>query len=119
MAAFDGGDARFAQRFKLFTDDNLRSVVVNRLIAQMGDRGAIGPNPVVKLCLAAGKIASEKDRVLLRAHFVKKRWLLWDDAWLGTELQHLSRGSYENDIASVVAKLLLRARRAKAELGSA
>lgn len=113
-AAFDGRNAQFAARFKLFTDDVLRRVVTQRLVAQLAMTGTIRPRPAVTLCLAAGRIASEGDRAALRTHFDRSGWLLWDDEWLGQELQHLSRGGYENDIASVVAKLLLRARRPKA-----
>ena len=95
-------------RFKLFTDADLRNVVTNRVIAQLLETGGCLPDPIVTLCLAAGKIRNEADRRSLRQHFKDNRWVLWDDEWMSKALRHVSEGSYENDVASVVAKLLLR-----------
>ena len=95
-------------RFKLFTDANLRRVVRNRVIAQLLEVGGCLPNPCVTLCLAAGKIRNESDRQSLRQHFKENRWVLWDDEWISQALREVSKGSYENDVAIVVVKLLLR-----------
>src|ERR1700760_2918859 len=35
--AFDGSDAKSAERYKLFSDDNFRAVVFNRLRIQLAD----------------------------------------------------------------------------------
>ncbi len=95
-------------RFKLFTDGNLRTVVTNRVITQLVENGCCLPSPCVTLCLAAGKIRNESDRQSLRQHFKENDWILWDDEWISHALREVSKGSYENDVASVVAKLLLR-----------
>ncbi len=108
ISAFDGTDESFAARFKLFTEPLLREVVLNRLVVQLQERKAIAEKPNVKLCLVAGKIVSEGDRTQLHDHFKKNRWLLWDDKWLRSSLKSAADGGYENDIADVVAKLLLR-----------
>jgi len=86
----------------------LRRVVVNRLIAELVETGACLPKPSVTLCLAAGKVKSERDREALRQHFKANGWLLWDDQWICKALRDVSNGSYENDVASLVTKLLLR-----------
>jgi len=62
LRAFNGSDAKCAERFKLFSDDNLRNVVFGRLRQQFADSGACFPNATVKLCLACGRIATETDR---------------------------------------------------------
>jgi hypothetical protein len=66
------------------------------------------PDPDVRLCLAAGHIASERDRGWLRSHFEAKGWELWDEHWLVEGLQVLAKESYENQVSSVVAKLFIR-----------
>jgi hypothetical protein len=58
--------------------------------------------------LAAGKVAREADRESLREHFKKQGWLFWDDSWLRDALARVADGGYDNQVAAVVAKLLLR-----------
>jgi len=108
LRAFDGKDKKFAERFKLFSDDNLREVVFERLRQQLAASGACPPDAEVKLCLACGRIATDADRKGLHKHFVEKGWNLWDEPWLRDRLKHMATGSYENEVSAVVAKLLLR-----------
>ena len=108
ISAFNGTDESFAARFKLFTEPLLRKVVLNRLVQQLQGRKAIAKRPKVTLCLVAGKIVSEGDRAQIQDHFKKNGWLFWDDKWLRDSLKSAAEGGYENDIADVVAKLLLR-----------
>ena len=109
LRAFDGTDARFAERFKLFGDDRLRSIVFNRLRLQFAESGACRPDPEVKLCLACGRIATKADRAGLHKHFAAKGWELWDEPWLRERLKEMSGRGYENQVSAVVAKLLLNA----------
>jgi hypothetical protein len=74
LRAFDGSDKKFAERFKLFGDDNLRSIVLGRLRQQSANSGACAPNATVKLCLACGRIATNADREGLHKHFAEKGW---------------------------------------------
>ena len=108
--AFDGSDPKAASRFKLFNDANLRQVVSARLRQQLVKVGLVREEPVVKLALVCGKIVRERDRHLLKEHFEKNGWRLWDDAWLTEKLAEMSKGGYENSSVAVVAKLLLRNR---------
>src|ERR1700760_3756877 len=57
LRAFDGSDAKPAERFKLFADANLWSVVFELLRLQFAETGACRPNADIKLCLARGRIA--------------------------------------------------------------
>lgn len=108
LRAFNGSDARFAERFKLFADANLRKTVFERLRLQFVASGACRPNAKIKLCLACGRIASEADRAGLREHFAAQGWELWDERWLRERLQRMAKQGYENQVSAVVAKLLLR-----------
>ena len=108
IAAFDGKNPDFAARFKLFNEPKLQQVVFDRLVAQLVKRGSIAPDPKLSLCLVAGKIVTNTDRKKLKAHFAARGWLLWDDVWLSEALHSVAAGGYENEIAAVVAKLLLR-----------
>jgi hypothetical protein len=108
LKAFDGSDAKSAERYKLFSDDNLRAVVFGRLRKQLAECGACAPDATVKLCLACGRIATTADREGLHKHFTEKDWELWDEKWLKEKLQLMSERGYENQVSAVVAKLLLR-----------
>lgn len=48
------------------------------------------------------------DPVPLRAFFAAKGWKLFERSWLISGLEALATESYENSVASIVAKLLLR-----------
>jgi len=98
------------KRYKLFTDARLRGVVLRRLANQLLDTKACAPSPQVRLCLAAGHIADKSDRTGLARHFGTKGWLLFDEEWVREKLRKLAapKSSYENDIAFLVSKILLR-----------
>ncbi|HEY2415704.1 MAG TPA: hypothetical protein VGI40_25925 [Pirellulaceae bacterium] len=108
ICAFNGKNEGFAKRFKLFCEPRTREVVFHRLEQQLLECGAIRKNPKIKLCLAAGRIATAKDRDALRTHFSERGWILWDEEWIAERLATVAKGGYENDVTAVVAKLLLR-----------
>ncbi len=107
ISAFNGQNAKFANRFKLFNEPKTYSVVSNRLIQQLAERGLIQKNPKVRLALAAGKVAA-KSREAVQRHFDEQDWLLWDEAWLKDRLLLIASGGYENSVATVTAKILTR-----------
>ena len=94
-------------RYKLFTDEALREVVFNRLVAQMVAAGSCKANAKVILGLAVGKMANTQVGEI-HEHFEKSEMELWDIAVLRKKLSRLSQGQYENSVVNVVAKLLLR-----------
>jgi hypothetical protein len=69
----------------------------------------------VRLALATGKLARKSDRAGMQAHFESNGWLLFDDDWIRVQLQRSAELGYENEVATIVAKLLLRERKAKAD----
>jgi len=105
---FDGSDQKRASRYKLFNDEVLRDVVLKRLETQLQSSGAIAPGTQARLALAAAKIAGKQDRDWLRTHFKEKGWLLFDDEQLRGELEEVASAGYENQVAAVAAKILLR-----------
>lgn len=108
MCAFDGTNPKFANRFKLFVNVGLYESVSRRVVEQLTSVGACRPNPKVTLCLVAGRIPSESERVRLAAHFNDKGWLLLGAKWLKDGLLAVSEDGYVNDVGAIVAKLLMR-----------
>lgn len=105
---FRNGSLEPARLYKLFTDDTLREVVLNRLCLQLADEGLVAANPTVSLCLATGKIASRTDREAMREHMVSRGWHLFDEQWILDQLGEVANAAYEDDVAHVVAKLITR-----------
>ncbi len=106
MAAFDGSHAGHASRYKLFTEERVRRVVLGRLHQQLVTKGLALPEATITLCLAAGKIHGDPEP--LKAHFAAQGWELWSREWLIEELKQLADSGYENSIEAVLAKILLR-----------
>ena len=96
------------KRYKMFTDSVLRRVVLKRLAKQLVQAGACASGPKITLCMAAGKIAYGSDLAGMRKCFAAKRWTLFDEEWIRGRLLLASKQGYENDVAFVVSKLLLR-----------
>ena len=110
LSSFDGSSKKDSVRFKLFNDLELREVVFNRLTNQLLESGFCASAPQITLCLAAGNIYQDVDR--LRDHFDRNDWLLWDGNWVRQELAELSKSGYDNTTAAIVTKLLLRPEKA-------
>jgi hypothetical protein len=110
----DLAGGRYAERYKLFTEKGLWDVIKNRLIAQLERAGLCGPSPKIELCLATGKLACDDDRPKLKELAAQRGWTLLDDQWLLRSLEALASRGYEDEIATIVAKLLVRAKPAKA-----
>jgi len=106
---FRGGTFEPENRYKLFTNDVLRSVVFEHLAQQLQSLGACVHSPHVRLCLAAGRIARKSDSDGLRQHFTSRGWLLFDSDWIRQRLRTAAGQSFENDVVSIASKLLLRA----------
>lgn len=105
---FDGSDPKRAVRYKLFNDALLRKVVLNRLRLQLLEAGAIAATAKPQLALATARIASDSDRAWLRHHFKQQKWQLFDDEHIRSELHAVADDGYENQIAAIAAKILLR-----------
>ena len=51
---------------------------------------------------------TKEEKRSLQEHFKKKGWVLYGPKYIREELMKLQNSGYENDVATVVAKLLLR-----------
>lgn len=107
-SGFRTGEQDGTGRYKLFNEPKTWEVVSRRLVHQLAEKGLILPEPRVQLCLAAGNVRNEADRGNLSSLFEERGWQLWDEYWLNAQLAALADSKYENEVAAVVAKLLLR-----------
>ncbi|HVT04156.1 MAG TPA: hypothetical protein VHL58_12380 [Thermoanaerobaculia bacterium] len=106
IAGLDASDPDHPNIYKLFVDETLRRVVLGRLVSQMVERGFCRSEPTVKLGLAAGKIHGEV--AALQSFFDNKGWTLWTPEMISDELSQLAQSGYDNSVAAVVSKLILR-----------
>lgn len=86
----------------------LREVVLAALVRKLEIKKKIAPRPQVVLALATGKRASVCDRDAMSKHFADNGWRLFDEDWIRTELRSVVSDGYENDMALVVTKLLMK-----------
>jgi len=101
-------NGKYKERYKLFNENTLRKVVFSRLLTQLIKSGSCPKNTSVKLCLAAGKVATKKDREELSEHFKSKDWGFYSDEWIKHELVNLAGSRYENEVSIVTTKILTR-----------
>lgn len=95
-----------SKRYKLFTNKRLRDRVLKSLRAELIANGACSEQAKIKLCLACGKIPSDRDRKKLQSYFRRKGWGLFDDRWISEKVRAMADVKYENQVSTVVAKLL-------------
>lgn len=100
-------DGHASSRYKLFREPGTRTVVLERLRRQLVESGRCNDTVTVRLAMAAGKVNRGDDQRLAE-HFEAHEWRFFGPAWLRARLRRLSRMSYSNQVAAVVAKLLLR-----------
>jgi hypothetical protein len=105
-SAFSGENRAAETKYKLFCDETLRRVVLTALERQLVEEKFVRPGPSVTLCLAAGKIRGDED--WLAKTFERRGWILWGPGYIRDELRALKESGYENSVAAVVTKLLLR-----------
>jgi hypothetical protein len=106
VRTFEGKNTKDESKYKLFFDDTLRTVVLGRLVHQLVDEGFCAKSPSVSFGLAAGKVAG--DAGVLRTYFDKHKWDLWTPDIIRAEIRKLRDIKYENNVATIVAKILLR-----------
>jgi hypothetical protein len=94
-------------KLKLFNEPKTREVVFRRLVAQLLEAQSIQASPKIQLCLAAGKVVAS-DADWLAGHFEANGWLLLGPAWIRERLHEIAADGYDNAVAAVTAKLLLR-----------
>jgi len=107
---FRGGQFDPPSRYKLFSNTKLRETVLRRIALQLVEAGSCVQAPKVQLALATGNLAAKSDRPGIKAEFEKQGWRLFDDVWIREQLKTVATDAYENEVATIVAKLLLKQR---------
>lgn len=99
---------RWSDRYKLFNNQLLRQVVLNRLVKQLEAKGSCRKKPKTIMCLAAGNVLNKEDKKKLIDHFARRGWIFLEDSQVYEAFKDVWDSGYEDDVAVVVAKLLLR-----------
>ena len=106
VSEFVDSDVPTKGRYKLFNESRLRDVVLKRLQAQLVGEGLVLPSSTIGLAMAVGKFKSASDREELRERFLSRDWQLIDDLQLRKWALELSERGYEDNVATIVAKLI-------------
>jgi len=108
IKSFLGNNTAFKNRFKFFNNAKLRKLVQTKLAEQFNEEGLLpSKNPKVKYVLAAGNIKAG-EQVDLHNYFKGKGWDLYTPEMLAKGLRIFEKRKYENDVVTMVVKLLER-----------
>lgn len=94
-------------RYKLFTSERYRTVVLARLKQDLIELGMAKSDTRIRLGLAVGKVYGGQSEGL-RAFLSERQWLFWSPEDIRTKVTALAKRAYENDPAIITAKILLR-----------
>ena len=95
-------------RYKVFNFQTYREVISKALIRQTVQDGLTLANPTLKYCLVAGNTRSQQNREAIKKHFESNGWLFFAEDWLNTQLEKYKELPYEDNVAIMMAKLLLK-----------
>jgi len=94
-------------RYKLFTCENYREIVFERLRLNLIASGMITSRTSLRLGLAAGKVyRRESDK--LQAFMDSKGWYFFSPAEIRTQLTRFADIGYENNPSVITTKILMR-----------
>jgi hypothetical protein len=105
---FRNGQFDPPSRYKLFSDARLRRTVLRRIGLQLVQAGSCAKAPTIQLALATGNLAKRSDRQAMKVEFERKGWRLFDDVWIRDQLRTVASDAYENEVATIVTKILLK-----------
>lgn len=94
-------------RYKLFTSERYRSVVLSRLRQDLIAAGMANTKTKTVLGLAAGKIYQGQSEAI-RMFMMGKRWFFWSPEDIKQKVIALADRGYENDPAIITAKIMMR-----------
>ena len=104
--SISGNDPRQAKRFKLFTNDKFREVVMKRLQEEYLKQGLIRQDTKVTLGLAAGHIRSKDDQDKIAEYFKEKGWRLFTPKQIKETVRKLSQRGWVDDLIVMTAKVV-------------
>jgi hypothetical protein len=94
-------------RYKLFTSERYRSIVLQRLHQDLMERGMANAQTTIRLGLAAGNVYQAQEAAV-RATMDAQDWFFWSPTDIKNKVQAQARRGYENDAAVITAKILMR-----------
>ena len=94
-------------RFKMFTCENYRSIVLNRLQKDLEECGMTDSQQNIRLGLAAGNIYQSRSEDI-KKHFDDNGWFFWSPEDIKEKVVNLAEKGYENEAAIITAKILMR-----------
>jgi len=94
-------------RYKLFTSERYRTIVLSRLRADLIDCGMANSQTRIILGLAAGKVYQGRSEPI-REFMSGKCWVFWSPEDIKKKVMALAEHGYENDAAIITAKILMR-----------
>jgi hypothetical protein len=108
LRSFTVPTSQFFNRFKIFNDSKLSAVITRNLVEQLYKGGLLqNVQPNIKLVLAAGRIYS-KDEPKLLSLFANRGWRLMTPIEISTAIRALASAGYQNDVMTIVTKILER-----------
>jgi hypothetical protein len=103
-----GEDPVHNKHMKLFNRDGLRELLTSKLLAQLRQEGLLPTtDPSIRYGLVAGKIKAGNEPKI-REIFDAKDWLLVTPSDLASGLRKFADRGYEDDVATMVVKILER-----------
>ena len=94
-------------QYKLFTCDKYRAIVLHRLQQDLQETGMAMPGLSLTLGLVAGNIYQRRSAEI-REYMKSRSWFFWSPEDVADRVQALSKKNYENEPATITAKILTR-----------
>jgi hypothetical protein len=94
-------------RYKLFTCENYRNIVFNRMKQDLIDFGMGTSNTQITLGLAAGNVYQSKSDEI-RSMFKKRSWEFLSPEDIRDKVTQLAAKGYENEPSIITTKILMR-----------
>lgn len=110
LAGFHGQPNADKDVYKMFNRQALRELVMSSLLVQLRSEGLLsGAEPSVRLVLVAGKVHSA-DEPKLRQLFAERGWTFVGPSEVAAGVRAFAARGYENDVMTIVTKVLERSR---------
>lgn len=94
-------------RYKLFTSERYRSIVLSVLKKDLIARGMANADTKISIGLAAGNVYQGKAEAM-RKFMDQNGWLFWSPEDIKNKVTALAERGYENNPAIITAKILMR-----------
>lgn len=94
-------------KYKLFTCENYRKIVFERLSLDLEELGLTHEDVSIKLGLVAGNVYRNSESEI-RSYLNNNNYLFWGPTEVKEKLALLAKKGYENDPTVIAAKILLR-----------